>query len=85
MKAETGKGVSVTPSVSDGMAKVQEQYGCGPVALAGSENAFYERHLVFDNVLDVADAGPRERFEAVARSIRDILSQRWVKTEKTYE
>jgi glycogen phosphorylase len=30
-------------------------------------------------------AGPRERFEAVARSVRDILSQRWVHTEKTYE
>ena len=27
---------------------------------------------------------PRERFEAVARSVRDILSQRWVRTERTY-
>jgi starch phosphorylase len=53
--------------------------------LAGTDNAFYERHLVFDNVLDLLDAGPRERFEAVARSIRDVLAQRWVQTEKTYE
>ena len=30
-------------------------------------------------------AGPRERFEAFARSVRDILSQRWVHTEKAYE
>ena len=30
-------------------------------------------------------AGPRERFEAFARSVRDILSQRWVRTENTYE
>ena len=29
--------------------------------------------------------GPRERFEAVARSVRDVLSQRWVRTEQTYE
>ena len=29
-------------------------------------------------------AGPRERFEAFARSVRDILSQRWVHTEKAY-
>ena len=29
--------------------------------------------------------GARERFEAFARSVRDILSQRWVHTEKTYE
>src|SRR5580765_8805412 len=62
-----------------------EQYGCGPVELAGTANAFYERHLVFDNVLDLADAGPRERFEAFAHSVRDVLSQRWVRTEKCYE
>src|SRR5262249_2521009 len=29
--------------------------------------------------------GDRERFEALARSVRDILSQRWVSTNKTYE
>ncbi len=62
-----------------------QQYGCGPVELAGTDNAFYERHLVFDNVLDLADAGPRERFEALAHSVRDVLSQRWVRTEKCYE
>ena len=44
----------------------------------------YERHLVFDNVVDLAAAGPRERFEALAHSVRDILSQRWIKTENTY-
>jgi len=39
---------------------------------------------VFDNVVDLAAAGPRERFEAIAHSVRDILSQRWIKTEDTY-
>ena len=29
-------------------------------------------------------AGPRERYEAIARSVRDILSQRWLRTEGTY-
>ena len=67
------------------LARVQHQYGCGPVALTGSQDALYERHLVFDNVVDVQAAGPRERYEAVARSIRDILSQRWLLTEATYE
>ena len=51
----------------------------------GRTSAFYERHLVFDNVIELMAAGPRERFEAFARSVRDILSQRWVHTEKTYE
>ena len=70
---------------SDELSKILQKYGCGPVELAGTDNAFYERHLVFDNVLDLTAAGPRERFEAFARSVRDILSQRWVHTENTYE
>jgi glycogen phosphorylase len=73
-----------TPSKSDVIAKLRSQYGSGPIELAGTENALYERHLVFDNVVDLAVAGPRERFEAIARSVRDILSQRWIKTEDTY-
>ena len=45
----------------------------------------YERHLLFDAAVDVAAATARDRFEAVARSVRDVLSQRWLLTEKTYE
>src|ERR1700726_1768858 len=71
-------------SEPDAIAKLRSQYGSGQVDLAGTENALYERHLVFDNVVDLAAAGPRERFEALARSMRDILSQRWIKTEDTY-
>ena len=62
-----------------------EQYGCGPVQFTGADDALYERHLVFDNVMEATTIGARERFEAIARSVRDILSQRWVHTEKTYE
>ncbi len=67
------------------MKKLLEQYGCGPVQFTGTNDALYERHLVFDNVMEVTTIGTRERFEAVARSVRDVLSQRWVRTEKTYE
>jgi starch phosphorylase len=67
------------------MSKLIQQYGCGPIPFTGTDNAFYERHLVFDNVIELMAAGPRERFEAVARSVRDILSQRWVHTETTYQ
>jgi starch phosphorylase len=69
---------------SEQIAKLPSQYGCGPVEFAGTANALYERHLVFDDVIDVAAAGPRERFAALARSVRDILSQRWIRTENTY-
>ncbi len=67
------------------LSKLIEQYGCGPVRFTGTSDALYERHLVFDNVVDMAAVGARERFEAVAHSVRDVLSQRWIQTEKTYE
>src|SRR6185436_6446088 len=62
-----------------------KQYGCGPVQFSGSDDALYERHLLFDNVVSLRAAGPRDRFEAVARAVRDVLSQRWIRTEETYE
>ena len=40
---------------------------------------------MFDRVIDPEVATARERFEAFAHSIRDILAQRWVLTKKTYE
>jgi glycogen phosphorylase len=86
MKAQTQTNfVSSTPTGSDHQSKLLEQYGCGPVQFTGAYNALYERHLVFDNVMEVTTIGARERFEAIARSVRDILSQRWINTEKTYE
>jgi glycogen phosphorylase len=65
--------------------KLLEQYGCGPVQFAGTANGLYERHLIFDSVVGLAAAGARERFEAVAHSVRDVLSQRWIRTEETYD
>ena len=65
--------------------KLLEQYGCGPIQFTGTGDALYERHLMFDNVVDAAALGPRERYEAAARSVRDVLSQRWLRTEQTYE
>lgn len=67
------------------MSRLLQQYGCGPIRFTGTDDALYERHLLFDNVADRAALGPREQYEAIARSIRDILSQRWVATEETYD
>jgi glycogen phosphorylase len=39
----------------------------------------------FDNAIDLSTTAPRDQFEALAHSARDVLSQRWVPTEKTYE
>jgi len=71
--------------MDDRTAKLLKLYGCGPIEFSGTDNALYERHLLFDNVVKLSAAGDRERFEAIARSLRDVLSQRWVLTEETYQ
>src|SRR5713101_3032559 len=62
-----------------------DPYEYGPVHLFGTQNGLFERHLLYDNVIERTAADSRDRFEAFARSVRDILSQRWVSTESTYE
>src|SRR5271165_4492040 len=73
------------PTGSASVSQLLRQYGCGPIPFVGTENAFYERHLVFDRVIDPKVAIARERFEAFSRSVRDILAQRWVLTKAAYE
>ena len=79
-----GEKTGTTTSRLRGMTEL-ERYGCGPIQFTGTNDALYERHLLFDNVIDLATVGPRESYEAVARSVRDVLSQRWLRTEQTYE
>src|SRR6202167_5367340 len=68
------------PSAEKGL----EDYGLGSTAFAGSPNALYERHLKFDNVVELESSDARERYEAASRAIRDILSDRWLKTDEAY-
>src|ERR1700693_4943425 len=77
----------VVPMTSSGtnVSDVLQQYGYGAMPFIGTENAFYERHLVFDRAIDPKVASARERFEAFSPSVRDILAQRWVLTKNTYE
>src|ERR1700679_423636 len=46
--------------------------------------ALYEHHLVFDKAVDSAHSTARERFEAFALTVREVLAERWVKTKSTY-
>jgi glycogen phosphorylase len=55
----------------------------GPVLFHGDPNALYDRHLLFDYAIDPDLASPRERYEAIARSLRDVLALRWLRTKKT--
>ena len=70
---------------SNGQVDILARYGCDGVAFSGSPDALYERHLLFDNAIDPAVTDARERFEALARSVRDVLSQRWVASKRCYE
>src|SRR5271165_2183975 len=64
--------------------KLLQGYGLGSVRFAGGRDSLYERHLKFDNVVEPESSDPRERYEAAARSVRDILSDRWLRTDETY-
>ena len=70
---------------NEGLKEVQRRYGCGPVQFHGTDDALYDRHLIFDSVIEPEEAALRDQFEAVARSLRDVFSQRWLLTEKTYQ
>ena len=85
MERQTESRVVSRATGSKELSKLIEQYGCGPVQFSGTNDALYERHLIFDNVMEAAEIGARERFEAVAHSVRDVLSQRWIRTEETYD
>ncbi|OPY85091.1 MAG: Glycogen phosphorylase [Syntrophus sp. PtaU1.Bin208] len=69
---------------SSSLPDLLKKYGCGEVQFSGTDG-LYERHLIFDNAADLKAAGLRERFDAAARSVRDVLAQRWVATENAYK
>src|SRR6476620_2216280 len=52
---------------------------------SGEADALFERHLRFDSVVDPAAAGARDKFEAAAHAVRDMLTQRWIQTQQTYD
>jgi glycogen phosphorylase len=59
-------------------------YECGPLQFTNAED-IYDRRVVFDHAVSLEDASARVRFEAVAHALRDLLTQRWLLTEQTYE
>src|SRR5215813_11020305 len=60
------------------------QYEIGPVPLPRKAIDSFRRHLVFDHMVDPEKASMRQRFQAISRSVRDLLAQRWLKTKDTY-
>jgi starch phosphorylase len=50
-----------------------------------ADRDYYDRHLTFDHVVMMEQADQRQRFEAMARSLRDLLTQRWLLTQATHD
>jgi starch phosphorylase len=81
----SSKSMAVVKTASpEALSKLSSQYGLGPGDLANTLHDIYERHLLFDNGVDPIVTNAREHYEAFARSVRDVLSQRWIHTRKTY-
>jgi starch phosphorylase len=45
----------------------------------------YERRLIFDHLVELQASRLRQRFEAIAGALRDLLAQRWLLTSRTYD
>jgi starch phosphorylase len=68
------------------VSKLLKQYECNGLRFTNTvARDAYDRHLVFDHLTSPEEASQRERFEAVARSLRDMLMQRWLLTRQTHD
>src|SRR6516225_5216057 len=72
------------PKDSKTLSELASQYGMAVADFGVALHGLYERHLLLDNDVDPAVTNAREHYEAFARSVRDILAQRWVRTNRTY-
>src|SRR5689334_11028018 len=73
---------------SASVSKKPKQRKSGAFAMEGGQHAnlgCYDRHLIFDHVVAPEEASQRERFEAVARSLRDLLADRWLRTQQAHD
>jgi len=69
--------MSTVPSKPQDLVPPQSEF-------AVNASTLYYQHLLFDKAADPNAASARDRFEAFARSVRDVLAQRWALTTDTY-
>src|SRR5262249_52337868 len=55
----------------------------GRALLDGAE-AGYRRHLELDGAIPEAGADSRRRYEALARTLRDLIAPRWLRTREVH-
>jgi starch phosphorylase len=57
----------------------------GAIALSQHDTSVFQRYLLLDHVIDPGQASARERFEALAWAVRDLLAERWLKTQQAHD
>ena len=65
------------------MSDILQQYECGPFRFRDAD--YYDRHLILDHAVAMEKATSRDRFEALGSSLRDLLTQRWLKTQQVHD
>src|ERR1700748_652580 len=55
------------------------------LGLKGDDDEWTDRYLLCEHFIEPGGARPRQRFEAIARFIRDLVAHRWVKTRLARE
>jgi starch phosphorylase len=65
--------------------KLEQHPASSPAPAPEDVVGLFEQHLLFDDAADPTTANARQKFEAAARSVRDVLTRRWVQTESTYD
>ena len=55
------------------------------LGLTKDDDDWADRYLLCEHIVDPGEARSRQRFEAIARFIRDLVAHRWVKTRSTRE
>jgi starch phosphorylase len=57
----------------------------GRLGLTGHEDDWTDRYLLCQHLVEPKSAKPRQKFEALAAFIRDLVAHRWVKTRQSRE
>jgi glycogen phosphorylase len=53
------------------------------LGLDGQEESWIDRYVLCNHLVDPGSAMPRQKFEATARFIRDLIAHRWARTRQT--
>jgi starch phosphorylase len=78
--------MNTSPPQAPSLPELLKQYEYGlEVTFPADPHAAYARHLVFDHVVVPTASSLRQRFEALAGALRDLLAQRWLMTSAAYE